>query len=117
MALEQPELGHRPRNLPRDLSGGEKQRVVIARSLAEEPRGILADEPTANVDAKTGQDATLLLCETACRESRAVVIVSRDQRLRTADKQVITIEDGRLTSEEAGERNSRCRMHPEAAPA
>lgn len=61
--------------------------MVIARSLAEEPRVILADEPTANVDAKTGQEVTLLLCETACRESRAVIIVSHDQLLRTAAKQ------------------------------
>lgn len=117
MALEQLELGHRLRNLPRDLSGGEKQRVAIARSLANDPQVILADEPTANLDAKTGQDVTLLLCETACWESRAVIIVSHDQRLRTAAKRVITIEDGRLTAEEAGQHNSHCRMHPEAAPA
>lgn len=117
MALEQLELGHRLRNLPRDLSGGEKQRVAIARSLANNPRLILADEPTANLDAKTGQDVTLLLCGTACRENRAVIIVSHDQRLRTAAKRVITIEDGQLTAEEAGEHNLNCRMHPEAAPA
>ncbi|TQJ38124.1 putative ABC transport system ATP-binding protein [Arthrobacter sp. SLBN-112] len=114
-ALEQLQLGHRLRNLPRDLSGGEKQRVAIARSLANDPRLILADEPTANLDAKTGQDVTLLLCETACREDRAVIIVSHDQRLRTAAKRVITIEDGRLTMEERGEHDLHCRMHPEAA--
>lgn len=116
-ALEQLHLGHRRRNLPRDLSGGEKQRVAIARSLANGPRLILADEPTANLDAKTGQDVTLLLCGTACRENRAVIIVSHDQRLRTAAKRVITIEDGRLSTEEAGEHNRLCAMHPEAAPA
>ncbi|MET3161816.1 UNVERIFIED_ORG: putative ABC transport system ATP-binding protein [Arthrobacter sp. UYEF10] len=115
-ALEQLGLGHRLRNLPRDLSGGEKQRVAIARSLANDPRLILADEPTANLDAKTGQDVTLLLCETACRESRAVIIVSHDQRLRTAAKRVITIEDGRLTAEEAGGHNLNCGMHPGAVP-
>ena len=116
-ALEQLQLGHRLRNLPKDLSGGEKQRVAIARSLANDPRLILADEPTANLDAKTGQDVTLLLCQTACRENRAVIIVSHDQRLRTAAKRVITIEDGRLTAEEAGDHNLNCRMHREAAPA
>ncbi|KRE72782.1 ABC transporter ATP-binding protein [Arthrobacter sp. Soil762] len=113
-ALEQLKLGHRLRNLPRDLSGGEKQRVAIARSLANDPRLILADEPTANLDARTGQDVTLLLCETACRENRAVIIVSHDQRLRTAAKRVITIEDGRLTTEEDGEHNQNCRMHARA---
>ena len=115
--LEQLQLGHRLRSLPRDLSGGEKQRVAIARSLANDPRLILADEPTANLDAKTGRDVTLLLCETACRENRAVVIVSHDQRLRTAAKRVITIEDGRLTAEQTGDHNLNCRMHPKAAPA
>lgn len=113
-ALEQLQLGHRTRNLPRDLSGGEKQRVAIARSLANDPRLILADEPTANLDARTGQDVTLLLCETACLENRAVIIVSHDQRLRTAAKRVITIEDGRLTAEENGEHNLNCRMHARA---
>ncbi|MBA4103179.1 MAG: ABC transporter ATP-binding protein [Arthrobacter sp.] len=110
-ALEQLQLGHRLGNLPRDLSGGEKQRVAIARSLANDPHLILADEPTANLDARTGQDVTLLLCETACRENRAVIIVSHDQRLRTAEKRVITIEDGRLTTEENGEHNLNCSMH------
>ncbi|MFY9633997.1 MAG: ABC transporter ATP-binding protein [Cellulosimicrobium cellulans] len=110
-SLEKLQLGHRLRNLPRDLSGGEKQRVAIARSLANDPRLILADEPTANLDARTGLDVTLLLCETACRENRAVIIVSHDQRLRTAAKRVITIEDGRLTTEEGGEHNLHCRMH------
>ncbi|MFB9653478.1 ABC transporter ATP-binding protein [Pseudarthrobacter oxydans] len=110
-SLEKLQLGHRLRNLPKDLSGGEKQRVAIARSLANDPRLILADEPTANLDAKTGQDVTLLLCETACRENRAVIIVSHDQRLRTAAKRVITIEDGRLTTEEGGQHDLHCRMH------
>ncbi|MEW1986516.1 ABC transporter ATP-binding protein [Pseudarthrobacter oxydans] len=110
-ALEQLQLGHRLRSLPRDLSGGEKQRVAIARSLANDPRLILADEPTANLDARTGQDVTLLLCETACRENRAVIIVSHDQRLRTAAKRVITIDDGRLTTEENGEHTLNCRIH------
>jgi putative ABC transport system ATP-binding protein len=104
------------RSLPRDLSGGEKQRVAIARSLANGPRLILADEPTANLDAKTGQDVTLLLCETACRENRAVIIVSHDQRLITAAKRVITIEDGRLPAEIHGEHDLHCRMHAGAAP-
>ena len=115
-ALEQLGLGQRLRNLPRDLSGGEKQRVAIARSLANDPRLILADEPTANLDGQTGQDVTLLLCETACRENRAVIIVSHDHRLRTAAKRVITIEDGHLSAEERGEHDRHCRMHAGAAP-
>lgn len=87
--------------------------MAIARSLGQRPRLILADEPTANLDGKTGQDVTLLLCEAGCRENRAVIIVSHDQRVRTAAKRVINIEDGRLTAEECGEYNRHCRMHPE----
>lgn len=76
-----------------------------------------AVQPTANLDGKTGQDVALHLCETACGENRAVIIVSHDQRLRTAAKRVINIGDGRLTGEERGEHNRHCRMHPGAARA
>jgi ABC-type glutathione transport system ATPase component len=54
----------------------------------------------------------MLLCQIACEEGRAVIIVSHDQRIRAAAKRVITIKDGRLTGEEAGEHNQHCRMHP-----
>ena len=114
-ALEKLGLGHRLRSLPRDLSGGEKQRVAIARALANGPSLVLADEPTANLDSKTGREVTLLLCEIACRENRAVIIVSHDPRLRDAAKRVVTIEDGRLTSIEPGDHDANCPMHP-AAP-
>ncbi|MEN2745208.1 ABC transporter ATP-binding protein [Sinomonas halotolerans] len=113
-ALAPLSLGSRLRSLPRDLSGGEKQRVAIARALANDPGLLLADEPTANLDSRTGSEVTLLMCQIACRENRAVVIVSHDPRLRAAAKRVITIEDGRLTHEEEGEHHLNCRMHPPA---
>lgn len=100
---------------PNQLSGGEKQRVAVARALANDPKIILADEPTANLDAKNGHDVMQLLCQIACQEHRAVVIVSHDNRLRSAAKRVLTIEDGKLTKEERGEHHSWCSMeHPEA---
>ncbi|MEA5457118.1 ABC transporter ATP-binding protein [Sinomonas sp. JGH33] len=114
-ALEKLGLGHRLRSLPRDLSGGEKQRVAVARALANGPALVLADEPTANLDGRTGREVTLLLCEIACRENRAVIIVSHDLRLRDAAKRVITIEDGRLTAVEPGDHDLNCPMHS-AAP-
>lgn len=103
--LEQLHLGQRLHHLPRDLSGGEKQRVSIARALANDPKVILADEPTANLDSQTGHEIMQLLCDTACKENRAVVIVSHDTRLKDIAHRIITIEDGRLVAEEKGLHN------------
>lgn len=95
---------------PNQLSGGEKQRVAVARALANDPKIILADEPTANLDAKNGHEVMMLLCQIACQEQRAVVIVSHDSRLRSVAKRVLTIEDGKLTKEEKGEHEQNCSM-------
>ncbi|HET8669704.1 MAG TPA: ABC transporter ATP-binding protein [Candidatus Saccharimonadales bacterium] len=103
-------LQHRLNNLPRDLSGGEKQRVAIGRALVNEPKMILADEPTANLDSKSGKEVSEMLCGTACEDGRAVIIVSHDARLRDVAKRVITIQDGKLVHEEAGSHNKFCRM-------
>ena len=96
---------------PREMSGGERQRVAIARALINNPPIILADEPTANLDSKNGLEVTKLLCEIACQEQKAVVIVSHDQRLVQVAKRVITIEDGRLVNEVTGEHNKYCAHH------
>lgn len=107
-------LEQRLTNLPRDLSGGEKQRVAVARALANNPKLILADEPTANLDSKTGFEVMRLLCAIACKADKAVVIVSHDLRLRDVAKRVITIEDGRLTREEKGGHDTTCPHHSNA---
>lgn len=114
--LEKLHLENRLNNLPKNLSGGEKQRVAVARALANEPKLILADEPTANLDTKTGSEVMQLLCVTACAENRAVIIVSHDIRLKEVAKRVITIEDGRLTKEETGGHDKNCpnKHRPEA---
>jgi len=80
----------------RDLSGGEKQRVSIARSLANEPRLLLADEPTANLDSKHGRDVMHLLRDVAKRGDRAVIAVSHDERIREVADRVLWLEDGRF---------------------
>lgn len=108
--LEKLHLGERLNNLPKNLSGGEKQRVAVARALANEPSLILADEPTANLDSKTGHEVMQLLCDTACSESRAVIVVSHDARLKDVAKRVITIEDGKLVKEERGNHEKNCSM-------
>ena len=104
-------LSERLHYLPKNLSGGEKQRVAIARALVNNPKLLLADEPTANLDSKIGHEVAKLLCEIACGEGRAVVIVSHDPRLRDVAKRVITIEDGRLTKEESGNHEQFCPHH------
>jgi putative ABC transport system ATP-binding protein len=89
-------MGHRLRFKPNDLSGGEKQRVSIARALANEPQLILADEPTANLDSKHGQEIVHLLRDIAKEQGRSVVIVSHDGRIREMADRVLRLEDGRL---------------------
>jgi putative ABC transport system ATP-binding protein len=81
----------------RDLSGGEKQRVSIARALVNEPRLLLADEPTANLDSKHGRDVMRLLRDLSRTSRRAVVVVSHDQRIREVADRVFWLEDGRIS--------------------
>jgi len=85
----------------RDLSGGEKQRVSIARALANHPPLLLADEPTANLDSRHGHEVMELLRDLAKREGSGVVVVSHDPRLHDIADRVLWLEDGRITSAEA----------------
>ncbi len=89
-------LGARLGYLPEKLSGGEKQRVAIARALVNDPALVLADEPTANLDSKTGHEAVRLLHRIAREQGRSVVIVSHDQRIRDTADRVLWLEDGRF---------------------
>lgn len=109
-ALEKLNLGHRLNNLPRDLSGGEKQRVSVARALVNDPGMILADEPTANLDKNMGHEVMKLLCDVACKEEKAVIIVSHDERLKNVAHRILYIEDGKLIKEEKGGHNRYCSM-------
>lgn len=93
-------LKERMDHLPSQLSGGEKQRVSIARALANNPKIILADEPTGNLDSKKGREVTLLLCNVSCEQGKGVVIVSHDERIKEIADRVLYIEDGRITKEE-----------------
>ena len=85
----------------RDLSGGEKQRVSIARALANRPPLLLADEPTANLDSRHGHEVMELLRDLARREGSAVVVVSHDPRLHDIADRVLWLEDGRLHEPDA----------------
>lgn len=96
-ALEAVGLGHRIKAMPSKMSGGEKQRVSIARALAGSPSVILADEPTAALDAKNGMSVMELLARVAQDTHRAVLAVTHDHRtLQYADR-IITIDDGKIS--------------------
>jgi putative ABC transport system ATP-binding protein len=96
--LERVGLGKRAHSYPRDMSGGEKQRTAIARALAGDPPIILADEPTANLDSRTGRDILQLLQGHAKELHKAVAIVSHDPKVEQVAHRVILMEDGRLIS-------------------
>ncbi|MFQ5871499.1 MAG: ABC transporter ATP-binding protein [Candidatus Geothermarchaeales archaeon] len=85
--------------LPKNLSGGEKQRVAIARALANDPKIVLADEPTGNLDSKTGSEVARLLHDTAKDQDRTVVIATHDARILSQADHVFTLEDGRIVSD------------------
>jgi putative ABC transport system ATP-binding protein len=93
-ALERVELVKRAGFYPRDLSGGEKQRVSIARAIAADAPIILADEPTANLDSKTGLKIIDLLYHLAEERRKTVVVVSHDLRLKEHVNRVLLMEDG-----------------------
>jgi len=92
--LEQVGIGDKYETFPSDLSGGQKQRVAIARALAGDPNIVLADEPTAALDTRTGQNVMRMVSDLAHQEGRAVVIVTHDLRLLEFADRSVRIEDG-----------------------
>ena len=92
--LEAVGLGDRLRFLPRDLSGGQKQRVAIARALAGSAPILLADEPTANLDAQVGAQVLDMFRGLAKREDRALLIVTHDPKVRAVADRIARIEAG-----------------------
>ncbi len=82
--------------LPHDLSGGQKQRVAIARALAAEPQLLLADEPTAALDSRTGREVVDLLQRLARDQGCAVLMVTHDPRILDVADRLLRMEDGRL---------------------
>jgi putative ABC transport system ATP-binding protein len=99
-ALKAVGLGHRINAFPSKMSGGEKQRVAIARSLAGRPSVILADEPTAALDSENGKAVMELLAEVAKDPTRAVLAVTHDHRTLPYADRIIRIEDGRIVADE-----------------
>ena len=92
-------LGHRLHESVETLSGGEKQRVAVARALIADPELILADEPTAALDSHSGHAVGALLQELAHRDGKAVIVVSHDPRMTPFADRHIAMEDGRVIAD------------------
>jgi putative ABC transport system ATP-binding protein len=89
-------LGDRLDHLPSQLSGGQRQKVAIARALVNDPAIVLADEPTGNLDSQSGQDVMALLRELNERQGTTIIVVTHDPAVARSTKRVITLHDGRV---------------------
>ena len=92
------DLGHRIHYKPKHLSGGQKQRVAIARGLIHDPKIILADEPTAALDQKTGREVVTVFQELARERGRTIIMVTHDNRILDVADRIVTLVDGRIVS-------------------
>ena len=90
-------LGPRARHRPMELSGGEQQRVAIARALANDPVIILADEPTGNLDSKTGEEILAIFDDLAAR-GRTLIVITHDARIGARTHSIVRLADGRVVA-------------------
>jgi putative ABC transport system ATP-binding protein len=94
-------LADRMDHLPSQLSGGQRQRVAVARALANNPRLILADEPTGSLDTMAGDEVMELLAELRTSQGTTVIVVSHDRRVARATERILTMRDGRIIDDHA----------------
>ena len=97
--LERVGLAERALHLPKHLSGGERQRIAIARALGNRPSLLLADEPTGNLDSKTGMDILDLLRSICSQDHQTVIMVTHDFRAASYADRVLVLRDGRIRGE------------------
>ncbi|MDD5193802.1 MAG: ABC transporter ATP-binding protein [Candidatus Nanoarchaeia archaeon] len=93
--LNEVKLSHRMYHLPNELSGGERQRVAIARALANDPEVILADEPTGNLDSKTGEEIMNMFMELN-KQGKTIIMITHDPNLAKKARRVIKLKDGKI---------------------
>lgn len=103
--LEDVELTNRGHHYPTELSGGEQQRIAIARAFANRPKILLADEPTGNLDSRNGDHIFDLMTELHKQNNVTLVLVTHDQNLAEKAQRQIILKDGQVISDESGEFN------------
>lgn len=96
--IETLELSEKVRNLPNTLSGGQQQRCAIARAIAAKPSIILADEPTGNLDTKTGDEVMALLKTSAKKYGQTLVVITHNEEIAQMADRTIMLADGRIVS-------------------
>jgi len=94
--IERVGLGHRRRHYPSELSGGEQQRTAVSRALVHRPRVLVADEPTGNLDSRTGFDVVALLDELRRDEQAALLLATHDAKVAAVADTVLELADGRV---------------------
>jgi putative ABC transport system ATP-binding protein len=94
--LDKVGLGHRLDHLPSQVSGGQQQRIAIARALVNEPLIILADEPTGNLDLKTGEEIIAMLNDMKSRLGVTIITATHDMKMLSSSDKIIRIEDGKV---------------------
>ena len=104
--LEKVGLADRASDFPDKLSGGEQQRVAIARSLIQDPKGPLADEPTGNLDTATGEQVLGLMLDLAREFKRTLILVTHSHQIASSADRILNIHDCRLVPDEIEKRES-----------
>ena len=98
--LDRMNISHRVKHFPQQLSGGQQQRVAIARAVVANPKLILADEPTGNLDSKNSKEIVELLRQFNKALNQTVIIITHDERIALDADRVIAVEDGKIVKDE-----------------